>query len=241
MRCLLLVFALLGWSTSSAHATEACSGGGDRTVEVSAVNRAGNASVPSMRSLEVQPGSSTQPACAQIHHWRCGTGDLFLGVALVAFIGIPLVLVWLVRYFQRMRARREAIAEPISLLVAERVARAVQRRAGVLAAVGITGVPVLVGTDLGTLAIISTIVGCVGLRGFFVARAALRLIEPSEPFAPSGLSGPSGTAGHEVVAEALGPTVVVRGPAEEVRIDVTPRALAAARRHAVPTSIAKRS
>lgn len=238
MRCLLLVFALLVWSSSSAHATEACSGGGDRTVEVSAVDRAGNASVPSMRSLEVQPGSSTQPACAQVHHWRCGTGDmglLVLGMALVAFIGIPLVLVWLVRYFQRMRARQEAIAEPISLLVAERVARAVQRRAGVLAAVGITGVPVLVGTDLGTLAIISTIVGCVGLRGFFVARAALRLIEPSGP------SGPSGIAGHEVVAEALGPTVVVRGPAEEVRIDVTPRALAAARRHAVPTSIVKRS
>jgi hypothetical protein len=107
-----------------------------------------------------------------------------------------------------------------------------QRRGGVLAAVGITGVPALVGMDMGTLAIISTIVGCVGLRGFFVARSALRLIEPSEP---------SGLAGHDVVAEALGPTVVVRGPAEEVRIDVTPRALAAARRHAVPTSIAKRS
>lgn len=241
MRRLLLVLSLLGWSTSSAHATEACPGGEDRTVEVSAVDRAGNVSAPAVRELEVRPGPPTQPACAQVHHWRCGTGDmglLVLGMSLVAFVGIPLVLVWLVRYFQRMRARQEAIAEPISLLVAERVARAVQRRAGVLAAVGITGVPVLVGTDLGTLAIISTIVGCVGLRGFFVARAALRLIEPSEP---SGHSGPSGIAGHEVIAEALGPTVVVRGPAEEVRIDVTPRALAAARRHAVPTSIAKRS
>jgi hypothetical protein len=225
MRCLLLVLSLVVWSSSSAHATGACS-----DEEVSAVERAGHASAPVVGEREVRPGSPTQPACAQVHHTRCGMGYMglwFLGVAFVVFLAIPLAMVWLVRYFQRMRARREAIAEPISLLVAERLARAVQRRAGVLAAVGITGVPVLVGTDLGTLAIISTIVGCVGLRGFFVARAALGLIEPS------------GTGGHEVVAEALGPTVVVRGPAEEVHIDVTPRALAAARRHAVPTSIAK--
>jgi hypothetical protein len=165
---------------------------------------------------------------------RGGPGDddlVLVGMLGVAFVGIPLLIVWLVRYFQRMRARQDAIAEPISLLVAERIARAVQRRAGVLAAIGVVGVPALVGMELGSFAILSTVVGCIGLRGFFVARAALRLMEPS---------GPAGPAGHDVIAEALGPSVVVRSPTEEVRLDVAPRALAAARRHAVPTSIAKR-
>jgi hypothetical protein len=201
------------------------------TVEVIAIDLAGNESAPAVRELEVWRGPPTQPACAHLRHFRCGLGDmgfLFLGMAFVAFVVIPVLIVWLVRYFQRMRARQNAVAEPISLLVAERLARAVQRRGGVLAAVGIAGVPALVGMDLGTLAIVSTIAGCVGLRGFFVARAALRLMEPS------------GAAGHDVIAEALGPTVVVRGPTEEVRLDVTPKALAAARRHAVPTSVAKR-
>jgi len=201
------------------------------TVEVSAIDLAGNESLPVVRELEVWRGPPTLPACGEIRHWRCGMGDmglLFLGVAFAAFVMIPVLIVWLVRYFQRMRARQNAIAEPISLLVAERLARAVQRRGGVLAAVGIAGVPALVGMDLGTLAIVSTIAGCVGLRGFFVARAALRLMEPS------------GAAGHDVIAETLGPTVVVRSPTEEVRLDVTPKALAAARRHAVPTSVVKR-
>jgi hypothetical protein len=98
----------------------------------------------------------------------------------------------------------------------------------VLAAVGIAGVPALVGMDHEVFAIVSTIVGCVGLRGFCVARAALRLMAPAGP------------AGNDVIAETLGPTVVVRGPTDEVRLDVTPRALAAALRHAVPTSIARR-
>jgi hypothetical protein len=162
---------------------------------------------------------------------RCGTGDmglLLLGGAGGVMGGIALLWVWLARHFRRVGARQIAVPEPISLLVAERLARAAQRSSGVLAAIGIIGVPALVVRDLGLFAIISTVVGCIGLRGFFVARAALRLLE---------LAGP---AGHDVIAETLGPTVIVRSPAEEVRLDITPRSLAAALRHAVPTSIANR-
>lgn len=223
MRSLLLVVSLLVWSTGFAHAAEVCS-----DEEVRAVEHGGQVRAPTLDEQEGQPGPPTQPACAQVHHVRCGMGYLglwFLGGAFVVFLAIPLGIVWLVRSFQRMRARHEGIAEPISLLVAERLARALQRRGGVRAAVGITGGLVLVGTGMGTLAILSTALGCVGLRGFFVARAALQMLEP---------------AGHDVVAEALGPTVVVRGPDGVVWLDVTSRALAAARRHAVPTSIARR-
>jgi len=187
--------------------------------------------LPLVVALLLVLSASSARASAQPDHVRCGMGDmglLFLGMAAFAFIGIPVMIVWLVRYFQRMRARQEAVAEPLSLLVAERIARAVQRRGGVVAAVAIAGVPALVGMDREGFAIIATIVGCVALRGFFLARTALRLLEPSG-------------AGHDVIAEAQGPTVIVRGPTEEVRLDVTPRALAAALRHAVPTSIAKRS
>ncbi|HEY0479706.1 MAG TPA: hypothetical protein VGD37_19435, partial [Kofleriaceae bacterium] len=65
----------------------------------------------------------------------------------------------------------------------------------------------------------------IGLRGFFIARAVLQLIE----------RGPGGAS-----AEAYAHVVVVHTDDEEVRLEVAPRALAAALRHAVPTSIAQR-
>src|SRR5262245_52822915 len=80
-------------------------------------------------------------------------------------------------HFDRMREVQRSVPAPVSLLVAERVARAVQRRAGMLAAIGIVGVPALVVMHISSLAILSTIIGCIGLRGFFIARAALQLIE----------------------------------------------------------------
>jgi hypothetical protein len=146
------------------------------------------------------------------------------GAGLVLVCAVALILK-IASYVQRVRARDAAVAEPISLLVAERLARAVQRRAGVLAAVGVAGVPALVIMEVAPLAIVSTIVGCIGVRGFFIARAALQLIE---------------RGGDQVTAEALGPTVVVRGSDGEAQLDVAIDALARARRHAVPRSIAKR-
>lgn len=146
------------------------------------------------------------------------------GVGLALVCALVLILK-IASYVQRVRARDGAMAEPISLLVAERLARAVQRRAGVLAAVGVVGVPALVIMEVAPLAIVSTIVGCIGVRGFFIARAVLQLIE---------------RGGDQVTAEALGPTIVVRGSGDEAQLEVAIDALARARRHAVPRSIAKR-
>ncbi len=145
-----------------------------------------------------------------------------VGLALVCVL---VLILKIASYVQRVRARDGAMTEPISLLVAERLARAVQRRAGVLAAVGVVGVPALVIMEVAPLAIVSTIVGCIGVRGFFIARAVLQLIE---------------RGGDQVTAEALGPTVVVRGSGDEAQLEVAIDALARARRHAVPRSIAKR-
>ena len=161
---------------------------------------------------------------------------LFGGTALSLASALA-VLGYLVIHLRRMREARSAVAQPVSLLVVERLARAVQRRGGVIAAVGVVGVPALVVMGLGPLAIISTIVGCVGLRGFFVARGVLQLIEH---VASSGGDGEPSAASEPATAEVLGHTVIVRSPCEEARLDVSPRALAAARRHAVPTSIANR-
>ena len=142
----------------------------------------------------------------------------------VALACVVALILGIASYVRRVQARDAAVAEPVSLLVVERLARAVQRRAGVLATVGVVGVPALVIMEAAPLAIVSTIVGCIGVRGFSIARAALQLIE----------------RGDQVTAEALGPTIVVRGPAGEVQLDVPIGARARARRHGVPRSIAHR-
>jgi hypothetical protein len=209
------------------------------SVAVSAIDLAGNESLPATRDLEVGRAASTLPGC--VHHKR----DAYLRVSPFALFGctaLPLgvvlvVLGYLVVHLRRTAEARFAVAEPVSLLVVERLARAVQRRAGVIAAVGVVGVPALVVMDVGPAAIISTIVGCVGLRGFFIARSMLQLIEHA--VAPGGEDEASAPR-RPASAEVVGHTVIVRSASDEVRLDVSPHALAAARRHAVPTSIANR-
>lgn len=209
------------------------------SVAVSAIDLAGNESLPVTRELEVGRAASTLPGC--VHHER----DVHLRVspfALFGYTALPLgvvllVLGYLVVHLRRTAEARFAVAEPVSLLVVERLARSVQRRAGVIAAVGVVGVPALVVMGVGPAAIISTIVGCVGLRGFFIARSMLQLIEHAvSPGGEDEVSAPRQPASAEVV----GHTVIVRSASDEVRLDVSPRALAAARRHAVPTLIATR-
>ncbi|HEY0994317.1 MAG TPA: hypothetical protein VGD80_44985, partial [Kofleriaceae bacterium] len=99
----------------------------------------------------------------------------------LVLVALAICIYLLIRYtaahFDRVREAQRSVPTPVSLLFAERVARAVQRRAGMTAAIGIVGVPALVVMHISSLAILSTIVGCIGLRGFFVARAALLLIE----------------------------------------------------------------
>jgi hypothetical protein len=140
-------------------------------------------------------------------------------------LGIVAVLaVMLFRHFRRVNAVARATPAPLSLLVVEKLARSVQRHNGVIAAVGIAGVPVTVAMGMGGFAIISTLAACIGARGFFITRAALQLIE----------------AGHDrVTAEAIAHIVVLRTTGNEVRFEVAPRAMAAALHRAIPTSIVK--
>jgi hypothetical protein len=224
-------------------------------VAISAIDLAGNESLPVIRGVTVDAAPPTQAACARhrqspvikaprlppwragTEHMRCGGGAVavlvFMGIATIVVGCIACVLGYLAMWFWRVRQARLAMPEAVSLLVAERLARVVQRQGGVLAAVGIVGVPALVTMNLGPLAIVSTVLGCIGLRGFFLARAVLQLIEQD----PRGV----GRLSEPVTAELVGLTIVVRSVADEARLDVSLRALAAARRHAVPTSITRRS
>ena len=159
----------------------------------------------------------------------CEAGELSytrFGIV-AALVSVYLVVRYAVAHFERVREAQSAEVLPISLLVAERVARAVQRRSGMIAAVGIAGVPALVVTHVASLAVLSTVIGCIGLRGFFIARSMLQLIEPADPGAA------------QATASVRGLTVTVQGADGEDSLDVSARALAAACRHAVPTSIAK--
>jgi hypothetical protein len=170
---------------------------------------------------------SATHAGASTRSCSCTPGDtsLVLASAGLALACIVAVILGVASYVRRVRARDGAVAEPISLLVAERLARAVQLRAGVVATVGLVGVPTLVIMKTAPLAILSTIIGCIGVRGYFIAHAVLQLIE---------------RGGDQVAAEAVGPTIVVRGTGDEAQLEVSVDALARARRHAVPRSIAKR-
>jgi hypothetical protein len=201
-------------------------------VAVSAIDLAGNESLPSVRDIEVGRAASTLAGCVHHDHDAClGMNPFVLfGGTVLTMVGVLGVLGCLAMHLRRVRDARFAVAEPISLLVVERLARAAQRRGGVVAAAGIVGVPALVVMHVGPAAIISTIVGCIGLRAFFIARAALQLIEHGEP----------GGARAPAVGEVCGHTVIVRRGDEETRLEVSTRALAAARRHAVPMSIATR-
>jgi hypothetical protein len=208
-------------------------------VAVSAIDLAGNESLPAIRDFEVGRAASTLAGCVRHDHDGCLAINPFivLGGTALALTGVLGAIACLAMHLRRVRDARFAVAAPVSLLVVERLARAVQRRGGVVAAVGIVGVPALVVMHISSAAILSTIVGCIGLRAFFVARGALQLIER---VAPPSSEGDPATPGAPVNAEVLGHTLIVRRGDEETRLDVSPRALAAARRHAVPTSIATR-
>lgn len=173
------------------------------------------------------------------------------GYAMLGFGALVICLYLLIRYaavhFERVREAQLSVPVPISLLVAERIARAMQRRAGVIATVGIVGVPALVVMHIASLSVLSTIVGCIGLRSFFIARSVLQLIErsplaaavPGEAATGEAATGEPRPGVAPTTAGALGRTVIVRSGDAEVSLNVSPRTLAAALRHAVPTSIAK--
>lgn len=194
---------------------------GDRVrVSITAIDLAGNESPATTHVVEVAVLGLHDADDLEPLHGHGPLRALGMGASVLAVLALLLI-----RHFRRTTAVAGATPRAISLLAAERLARGVQRHHGVIAAIGVVGVPTLVATGLGPLAVISTIVGCIGLRGFFIARAVLQLIE----------RGPGGAS-----AEAFAHVVVVHTDDEEVRLEVAPRALAAALRHAVPTSIAQR-
>ncbi|MEO7734199.1 MAG: hypothetical protein ABIY55_24765 [Kofleriaceae bacterium] len=164
-------------------------------------------------------------------------GDLDLLWYFVPNLAVIAVIVGVIALWYAWRRRRDQVAAvasrlPISLLVVEPFARAAQRRGGVQAAVGLVGVPTMVIMEMahaqagGLGAIGLTIVACIGLRGFFVARGVLAMIEQR---------------GEPVTAELDGWTLILRRGDEESQLNVSPAAIARARRHAVPRSIARRA
>lgn len=150
--------------------------------------------------------------------------ELKVRVGVLGALGLAGVGLLLARHFRRVNALHDAQPEPLSLLVAERLARTAQRRGGVVAAVGIAGVPALVIMNVWLPAIIATIVAAVGVRRFGIARSVLEMVD----------------APDRVAAEAIGHIVVVRSPIQEVQLEVAPGALARERRRAVPMARAMR-
>jgi len=150
-----------------------------------------------------------------------------LPLVIVVLTSSSLALVFVLR---RLRPSAST-GKMISLLMVERLARAAQRRGGLLAAVGLVGVPTAMlmelqrgGSLLGLSAIVATIVACIGVRAFCVGRAVLTLVEHS---------------GRSLTAELEGGTVILRHGDAELHFGVSRWALAGVRRDAVPRSIAR--
>lgn len=201
-------------------------------VRLTAADGAGNISVPVERELVVEVGAPAEPGCAPApaSHMRCGLGPTVTVIAGLALGAIALIVfgMWgIVQMCCFGGVRRAPVeGEAISLLVAERLARRVQRRGGLITILAIiAGVPWFVYTEHGFLVIASTVVGVIGVRSLVMARAMLRLIE---------------TGSSALSAEATEQTITVTLAHEVASIDVHACELDRARRHAVPTSIAKR-
>jgi hypothetical protein len=217
--------------------------GDDVPVAVSAIDLAGNESPPTTRMIHVGRAAPTLPACAEPEHVRCGMGAALLPLAVILVIlvgGILFLIVLFLQYLRRAWVGRNAASEPISLLAVERLAAAAQRRARVVAAVGVLAAIGVVSGPLRALlellpfldsalvilpvVILPTTLVCLGLNGYFAARAMRRVIDPAR---------------GEATAEVLGRAVIVHGPAGKAELDVGSRVIAAARLHALPTSIAR--
>jgi hypothetical protein len=199
-------------------------------IAVTAIDLAGNESAASVQQVVVAPGSSSLEACARWHHRVCGAaGATFLVLTLGSIVSVAILMFVIVivatRYAARWRALQSAAAEALSSLAGERLVRGTQVRAALAAVLGIAGVSAFaVPLDRHPmLLIISTIMACVGVRGFLIARAMLAMIE-------------SGRA--EVVS--LAHRVIVRVGEAERSVDLDETRIAEARRrYTVPTTIAR--
>jgi hypothetical protein len=149
-------------------------------------------------------------------------GELMLAGAGVLLLFI-IVITWIVvRSVALARRIATTAPEPISLLVVEELARARQFRAGLMAALFGAGAVALLRTPpFQMYAMVPILVTLIDLQAYLAARSLL------------------GMLGGEVRAEAKHCRIQVYASDLRIRtIDVTPRALAAAKRAAVPRSTA---
>jgi hypothetical protein len=206
--------------------------GANVTVELRAVDLAGNESEPVTRVVVVQLVPDTEPACSMSRS-HCGMGAMGM-LVLCLFVGVVLFLALLfavVSYFIRRGERDAGPGTPISLLVAEQLARSTKRWAVVRAILGAAAAPALLGTDdawsLATVGgVIAVIVAGLGLLRIVAAWRVLRFVE---------------WGNVQVTAEVAGARLWIKGPTHGVGLKISPRALVRALRHAVPASIARRS
>lgn len=194
-------------------------------IELRAVDASGVESAPVATPVIVVRGLD-RDACAR-PHWRCGTGDMALlmfGALAIAGLVVVALVIAICRSVRRVDPALGPPA-PISLLVVELAARALQRRGGVIAAIGLAGVPWLISVDHELAAIPVTILACIGVRGYAIARGVLRRIE---------------RGAGAVTAELRGHTIHLHDASDgaeiETQLEVAPRVLARARKRAVPVA-----
>ena len=148
------------------------------------------------------------------------TGMLVFGLTVIGGLVISIVALAMLR-----RYRRPAVEQPrqaVSLLIAEQAARATRNRAGWFALLGLGGLVAILGAGIPVFPWIFGIWTIPAMRGYWIARAALQLIE-----APG------------TTAEAAGSTIIVRGRDRRICLHLTAPELAAAKRRGVPTATAR--
>jgi hypothetical protein len=196
--------------------------------EVAVVPAPGVAGVPT--NATTAPDGAPEPtACGAYRPTRCGMGVMaaifFVWPAMGVVAVLSLVVIASMHTARRRRARdlAEATPELTTLLVVERLARVMLRVHGVVIALAIGGVSALVVAELPPLpVVVMALAGGRAVHGWLAARRVLQMVE-------QGTSRP----------EIRGLRVAIRGGDREAHLDAWPRALARARRHAIPTSIAR--
>ena len=152
------------------------------------------------------------------HGCATGTMGLFLlGTALLGGLIVGLIAVVMLRRYRRPYV--EGPSEPISLLVAEHAARASRKRTGLFALAGLGGLVAILGAGIPVFPWIFAIWTVPALRGYVLARSALRLVE---------------AAG--ATAQLDGSTITVCANDHRAQLHLTPPELAAAKRRGVPAA-----
>lgn len=143
---------------------------------------------------------------------------ILFGPVLLAAILLALLLVTSLRHWRTQRGD----GEPVSVLVADHIARAVFRRASSGSVAAIAGFASALWLHNSLLAVVVALIACVPLSTFVASRRVLREL------------------GRERARAELRETVlIVYGPNGQARLATSPRVIDKARAHALPTSVAR--